>query len=964
MNLAAFPPDAAFLPALAAAWLAASGDVADGLILLPNRRAARALAGAFLQANGGKALLLPRITALSALDETALALAGLDLPPAIQPLRRQALLAQLILKLDGANGAPSNLPSAWALAADLAALLDEADFAGINLATALPGVVAAELAAHWQTTLDFLQILTHAWPKILAAEGALNQAARHAKLLDAQREAWTKNPPPGKIWLVAREADPATARLARTIAALPNGLLIFPGYDDKLPDEAWDALEDSHPQAGIAHLLGAIGARREEILLLPATSKVPTGRVKLLSRALLPAASLAAWQNPTLLDTTGISRLAAQDEEQNATAIAMVLRDALETPGRTAALITPDRALATRVAATLKRFGISADDSAGEPLGSTPPAILLRLLARAAASEFAPLPLLALLKHPLAAAGLPPGRCRELARALERAALRGPRPPPGLEGIRFRLNNPKYRVEADFLTRLERILAPISLPESGNPATALRALLAAAESLAGTAQDSGAAILWSGEAGAALSEHLLEALAAVEPLPDMPAARLADLLDALLAGQVIRRPRAKDGHPRVAIWGVQEAALQSVDVAVLGGLNETVWPAMPDPGPWLSRPMRKAAGLAAPEQQIGAAAHDFFALAASCPTVILAAPKRRDRAPAVPSRWITRLEAMLAGAGQTLPVHPAASWAAQLDMPTARLTRPKPKPLPPAYLRPTTLSISDIATLIADPYAIYARKILGVTKLPALDEESDQSLFGNIVHAGLETFFTLDRDFTAPTATAELTTMLQNAMREERPRAALQHWWEARLERIAAWIVSAEQQRRASNPPVKIAVEVESTLPVPGGFTLKGRADRIEKRADGSVFIMDYKTGSPPSADQVRYGSAPQLPLEAVMAEAGAFGPDFCAPVTELAFWRLSGRHEPGEDKPLFDKKPDELRDVIDQAASNLPALFARFADPATPYLAKPHPSRQTYEDTYAGISRAGEWGGGEDDGS
>jgi ATP-dependent helicase/nuclease subunit B len=964
MNLAAFPPDAAFLPALAQAWLAAPGDVADGLILLPNRRAARALAGAFLQANAGKALLLPRITALAALDETALSLAGLDLPPAIQPLRRQALLAQLILRLDGAKGAPNNLPAAWALAADLAALLDEADFAGIDLATALPGVVAAELAAHWQTTLDFLQILTHAWPKILAGEGALNPAARHAKLLDAQREAWTKHPPPTKIWLVAREADPATARLARTIAALPAGRLILPGYDPTLPDDAWDALEDSHPQAGIAHLLGAIGARREEILLLPASSNVPAGRVKLLSRALLPAACLPAWQNATPLDTTGISLLAAQDEEQNSTAIAMVLRDALETPGRTAALITPDRALATRVAATLKRFGISADDSAGEPLDSTPPAILLRLLARAAISEFAPLPLLALLKHPLAAAGLPPGRCRELARALERAALRGPRPPPGLPGIRYRLKNPEHRAEADFLTRLERIFAPLALPESGNPATTLRALLATAESLAGTDQDSGAAILWSGEAGTALSEHLLEALTALEPLPDMPSARLADLLDAVLAGQVIRRPRAKDGHPRVAIWGIQEAALQSVDVAVLGGLNETVWPAAADPGPWLSRPMRKAAGLPAPEQEIGAAAHDFFALAASCPTVILAAPKRRDRAPAVPSRWITRLEAMLAGAAQKLPAHQAASWAAQLDMPTARLTRPKPKPLPPAYLRPTTLSISDIATLIADPYAIYARKILGIIPPKDLDEESDQSLFGNIVHAGLEKFFTLDRDFTAPTATAELTTMLQNAMREERPRAALQHWWEARLERIAAWIVTAERDRRATNPPIKIDVEVESKLPIPGGFTLKGRADRIEKRADGSVFIMDYKTGSPPSPDQVRYGSAPQLPLEAVMAEAGAFGPEYAAPVTELAFWRLSGRHQPGEDKPLFDKKPDELRDVIDQAAQTLPTLFARFADPTTPYLAKPHPSRQTYEDTYAGISRSGEWGGGEDDGS
>jgi ATP-dependent helicase/nuclease subunit B len=964
MKLAAFPPDAPFLPSLASAWLAAGGDPADGLLILPNRRAARAAAGAFLQANQGRPLLLPRIIALGAIDEAALSLTGgLDLPPAIPPKTRQAVLARLILARNGAGGAPNRLHTAWALAADLAALLDEAAESEIPLRPALEGVVPAELAAHWQTTLQFLEIVTAAWPAILAGMGRLDVATRQAKLFDAQAQAWAANPPVTKTWLVGRNATPALARLARVIAGLPQGLVILPDYDPHLDDASWDALDDSHPQSATARLLAALGARREEILQLPAAaSQVPPGRAALLATALLPAATLNLWRNPATPDTSGLFRLTARDEAEDATAIAMILRDALETPGQTAALITPDRALAARVAAILPRFGVLADDSAGEPLADTPPATLLRLLARAAAAAFAPVPLLALLKHPLTAAGLPPDLCRRNARSLERMALRGQRPPPGFDGIKYCLETRKTpaRAELDFLARLETLLKPVTgLPKDIQPADALRALIEAAEALTATAEEPGAARLWAQEAGTALADHLIELLAALEPLPDMPSADLPEFLDAILAGPVVRKPRTRDGHPRVAIWGVQEAALQTVDVAVLAGLVEGIWPAVPDPGPWASRPMRKAAGLPALEQKIGEAAADFHGLCCRCPTVILAAPTRRARAPAVPARWLTRLDALLAGARSQLKTHPAAAWVKLLDTPAARELRPKPEPRPAGADRPAKLSISDIATLIADPYAIYAKKILKISPLDDLDEESDASQFGEIVHAGLEKFYARNSDVEAPDAAAELTLCLQLALREERPRAALEHWWEARLARIAAWIIPIERdRRRAHGVPIAIALEAEGLYPVSETFTLTGRADRIESRADGTVFIADYKTGTPPKPKDVESGTYPQLPLEAVMAEGGAFGPGFAHPVTELAFWKLSGRHLEGEEKPLFPDEPDRLRAVIEAAAENLPALIEKFADPATPYLAKPHPERGTYKDVYAGISRRNEWGG------
>jgi ATP-dependent helicase/nuclease subunit B len=959
MKLAAFPPEAKFLAALAAAWLNAPGAVDSGLIILPNRRAARALAAAFLPANGGKALLLPRIIAPGAIDEAGLTLAGaLSLPPAIPVPTRQSILARLILALNGANGAPRKLPAAWALAADLAALLDEADEAEIDLAETLPNVVVGELATHWQTTLQFLEIITHRWPEILADRGVINPAARQSALIDAQAAAWRADPPAQKIWLVTAGGNPAITRLAAVVAGLPNGAVVLPGYDRALDDASWDCISDSHAAASIARLLDALGCRREEIALWSApASEIQAGRARLLSQALLPAESLQSWQAQPAFELAGLHRLNARDEQTEATAIAMALRDALEKPGATAALVTPDRGLAVRVTAALKRFGITADDSAGEALNASPPALLLRLLGRAAIAEFAPLPLLALLKHPLTAAGESPAACRAHARALD-LLLRGPRPSPGFDGIKYRLaerGSPELRA---FLDRLEMRLAPVTgLPLAINPADALRVLIEAAELLAATAEAPGTAALWSGEAGTALSDLLAEAMAVLEDQPPIAPGDLPELLDALLEGHVIRRPRSKDGHPRIAIWGVQEAMLQSVDTVLLGGLVEGVWPMLPEPGPWLSRPMRKAAGLQAAECQVGAAAHQFFALSCSCPNVVFSAPLRRDRSPAVPARWLTRLEALLAATGQRLAAHDAAAWAEQLDRPQTRLLRPKPMPRPPELLRPKVFSLTDIATLIADPYAIYAKHVLKLRELDPLDEESDQSLFGNIVHAGLAEFFTPERDFFAADAAAALTLCLQIAMRRERPRAALENWWAARLQRISEWIVEAERERRLLNPPVALAVEKSGQFLVAGEFIVKGRADRIEKRADGSVSIMDYKTGKPPSESAVESGAAPQLPLEAVMAQDGVFGPELQGPVTELSFWKLSGRSSNGEDKPMFANAPDRLQAAIVNAATQLPPLLQKFGKAATPYLATPHPGRTTYHDPYHGVSRRGEWG-------
>ncbi len=1056
LNLFTIPAHVPFLDALAAGWLARAGEdplaIARGMILLPTRRSSRGLAEAFLRVSGGRPLLLPRITALGALDEAPLTLMGaLDLPPAVEEMQRLAAMTRLILAMRGDGGAPASADRAWLLAVELAALMDEAERSEIDLREKLPDAADPAFAEHWAKTLEFLRIVTEAWPAWLADNGLMNPAARQVALLDAQAWAWEDTPPADPILIAGTTAGiPAVARLLKVVTRLPTGQVVLPALDLGMDDDAWEAIEDSHPQAGLARLLADLGATRGDVfgwagpdLSAPAVARTavaspsptvmagldpatpagsvgqrgsdgggadearaagsspamtggaqgrhpPTtdhragttiiprtnpGRFATLSRALLPAQALSAWQSPAPVSLDGLTRLTAADQQEEAEAIAIVLRDTLETPGAQAALVTPDRILAARVTAALARYGIVADDSAGEKLADSPPAVFLRLLARAVADRFAPVPLLALLKHPLTAAGLYPAASRAEARELEVVCLRGPRPPQGLAGLRIAVDRAKSPRLKAFLAQLEHCLEPAIRIETAVASAledALAAIIEAGERLATTIDTPGPSRLWAGEEGAALAERLSAVQAVTPMLPDQRRGVLPGFLDAVLEGAVVRGRRAvrgRDGaeHPRVFIWGLLESRLQSVDRLVLGGLAEGVWPPQTDPGPWLSRPMRRRVGLPSPEVVVGQAAHDFLAATCSAREVVLSCPTRRDNAPAVPARWLTRLDAFLAGQGLPgLPGHPAAEWARAMDLPVGgpRPVKP-PRPNPPVALRPRRLGVTAIETWLRDPYAIHARHILRLEKLKPLDEETDAADYGELVHTALHRFLGEVGSAWPPGAAARLRRMMDVTLRGEGLRPALIAWWAPRLTRIADWVAAHEIERRSKSPPARVKSEVDGQMILhrPGGaFTLRGRADRIEKRADGTLTILDYKTGTVPTRRAVEQGFASQLLLEASMAEAGGFGPDFQAASAELLYWRLTGGAQPGEETALFQKKGDDLADRVAEAKAALERLIDEF-DGGRPYLSHPNAAWAPRYADYAQLARVAEWSQAGEDG-
>ncbi|KDE21552.1 nuclease [Acetobacter aceti 1023] len=1020
MKITTIPAHLPFLDQLALRWIeAANHDVeaiGEGIIVLPGRRAARALTEAFLRYMDGQSVLLPRIVPIGALDEAELGLSAgiggmkaLDLPPAVSGMTRLAVLTRLVLQADKAFGTRPTLDQAWPLAKALADLMDEAEWAGVNLAERLPEAVQENFAEHWQIILRFLEIVTQAWPEWLKENGVMNPVARQVALLDAQADLWRNLVKQGDmtpIWAAGfTHVMPPTISVLKAVLECPCGKVILPGLDMIMAEETFLSLPDSHPQAGLSSLLRNLQITRDNVQVWEGEGK-GSERAATLSRILLPAEALDDWSRPEGAELENVYRLDAADQQEEAVAISMIMRDAIQQPTHRVALITPDRGLASRVATELARWGILADDSAGSSLVDTPAAVLLRLVAQMVDNRFSPVSLLSVLKHPLVACGFSSGSCRATARLLERAVLRGPAPPPGFaalcQAVENALETSNERVKAKleggitadrpfgpvplsaFMQRLMFCLEPIlgwehdvtganvQTPQDIEPHCApmpdlLAALIATVERLACTDEESAVERLWQGEEGNMLASQLTELMLASEVLPPQPPVVLDGLLTAVLAPERVAMRRGGDPkalHPRVLIWGLFESRLQTAETVILGGLSEGVWPPVVDAGPWMSRPMRHRMGLPSPEQAVGQAAHDFFASAAAAETVILSSARRREGSPIVPARWLTRMDAFLEGQKGHIPNHPALMWLQKLDQPNGPVTPVSPpQPMPPVALRPRRLSVTEIETWVRDPYAIYAKHILKLEVLPELEEAADASDYGMIVHKALERWIKAYGVTWPDNAENKLCKLFQESLQEHVLRPALRAWWRPRLMRIARWVAQAEEKRRSKyGVPQAILTEVRGRVSItdaPGGkFDLVGRADRIELSADGHVIVQDYKTGTLPTAKDVMAGWSPQLPLEAAMILRGGFRevPEHSKEISNLIYWRLTGGAEPGEEVAVHTREELSLTDLAEQTWENLLLRIAAYDQPDQPYLSHPHPGREPRFADYAHLARVSEW--------
>lgn len=915
-----------------------------------------------LAANG--AVLLPSIRVIT--DIANHPDVPIVLPEPVSKLRRQLTLAQLVGRLLDADGSIAPQSAKFDLAKSLAGVLDEMQGEGVAVPK-LAKIKVDDQSGHWQRSLNFLNILAQHWTVDHPTDPQDRQRA--AALAFAAK--WAAEPPTHPVIVIGSTGSRGeTALFMRAVAALPQGAVVLPGLDRALSAENWDALTAEgvavdNPQSALAMFCASAGVQLDDIADWSRDTPANTARNALISLALRPAPFTDQWLDHGRrmaddLDAaiSGVSLIEADTPQEEALALALRLRNAAE-QGQSAVLITPDRKLTRRVTAKLERWGILPDDSAGRPLHLTPPGVFLRMIAACMGDRLTPLDLIAVLKHPLTDSGAAEGSSRRFAREYEKSKLRGGAPFVDFQAIKDwadkRDDELARRVWADWV---ERCFAPLAHVAKGDLNTLLEAHLTAADALAAGPLVAENHELWEKETGSkarlVFDSLTREAEAAgVLSVPDYQA-----LFRTVIGAETVREARAS--HPKIAIWGTLEARVESADVVILGGLNDTIWPGVESPDPWLNRAMRAQVGLPPPERLIGLSAHDFQQ-GCGAAELVLSRSVRDGDAPTVASRWMVRILNLMnglakqgEGAVETIKAH-GQHWvdlARLMDRPKERVDAAvRPAPVPPVDARIDRLSVTQVERLIRDPYAVYAAKILQLKRLDPLGREPDAMIHGIALHSVVERFVKNWPVILPENARDTLLAVAEEVLAKEVPWPAVQRIWLARLARIAGWFVEDEAARRVRSSVFKQEVEGQREI-AELGFTLTAKADRIDRDANGGLIIYDYKSGSPPSEPEIKYFKK-QLQLEAAIAAVGGFDEVPAATPSVLEYIGLSGKSmgSVGEVRG----EPTSLQDA--QAVwAELTELMTAYTDPTKGFPARPRMQKMGFAYEFDHLARKGEW--------
>lgn len=952
-------------------------DLSRWTVLVPTRRAARALEDRLFGLSGNRAMLLPRVRPIGDTDEDLLADVFADdtLPAAASRMGQLFLLRTLVGEwadtnpdLPLAQDVSASRGQALGLAQSLAELVThlETEEVSANLMTAF---AALDLAEHRQTIISLLDLVQTELPKRLGQRGLMGPATRRNRLIRLEARRISGGHVQGPIIAAGSTgSNPATRDLLKAIACHPEGAVILPGLDRGLDDAGWAGVSPNHPQHALKILLGHLGVARDGVKeLMPATE-----RQHLVREVMRPAETTELWAGADslprpVLDTAmqGLRLMEAPDRQGEARSIALLLREALETPERTAALVTPDRDLAQMVTAELARWQAAIDDSGGEPLIRFGRAHLCKLLIDCVEEEFAPASLVALLAHPAVTLGFDAEEARALAQLFEVALLRRDLPPTSPQDIAICCTRAKRELVGEthaprlvqamddaawerlalHAARLAAALGPLTSPEVRPLAAHADTLSASLDRLATEAEP---------QPSDRLFAEVMDALR--QESAHHPQGTLREALPSIVWAlrQETLRPQQRGGM-RLSIFGLAEARMIEADLVVLAGLNEGIWPAAADPGPWVNRSMRESLGLAQPERDIGMTAHDLSQGMLHA-NVVLSWSKRAGTAPLMPSRWILRLRALLEKGGiapadqldDTYPRLARALDAAAGDEPIAM---PAPRPL--VRLRPTSFSVTEIERLIRDPYAVYARRVLKLEPLDALGGDADPALRGTLFHDALRRHVE-----TGDGSLASLIAAGEAVFRPYMENSEVRHFWWPRFRRMAEAFIAEDADLRSDVDASLVECKGRITFEAAGvTHTLRARADRIDVVQGQKARLIDYKTGTVPSAKQVESGLHPQLTLEAAMLKRGGFGDTIPADADALIYIQTGGGRTPVTVKRLPDGK--DLRDISATAQKHyegLLRLLAAYQAATQPYVPRARMFKDDDVSDFDHLSRHAEW--------
>ncbi|MEP3347127.1 MAG: double-strand break repair protein AddB [Litoreibacter sp.] len=884
---------------------------------------------------------------------------GAEVPDAVNPLVRRLELAQLVRRLIETEKDFAAKSHTFDLADSLAGLMEEMQGEGIH-PEALADLDVERHSAHWERSQKFLQLVT----KYFGSDAPLNAEARQRVVVNRLIARWEQTPPSHPIIIAGSTGSRGTTRLLmEAVAKLPQGAVILPGFDTDMPARVWAQLDDElvsedHPQYRFHALMRAMEITKDDVPLWTKTPAASPPRNALVSLAMRPAPVTDEWlvEGPKLDDLAGatgaVTLLEAPTPRQEALAIALRLRKAAE-DGKSAALISPDRMLTRQVTAALQRWGIEPDDSAGIPLSQTPSGRILRHTAEVMGRKLASDKLLALLKHPLVAASMRGGHLKHT-RDMELGLLRGGPPFPTRDDVlawaAARKSDEDVQAWANWLWD---IFDAFANSEAGELADLTEHHIALTERLCAGPNADGAGALWDKATGEEATRAITEMRDAAHAGGDMSCADYGDFLHFVLNRHEVRDPNAP--HTGIMIWGTLEARVQGADMVILAGLNDGIWPELPKPDPWLNRQMRRDAGLLLPDRRIGLSAHDFQQ-AIAAPEVWLTRARRNADSETVPSRWINRLTNLLNGLkdGGTQALDAmrerGAEWielAEALDRPRAD-TPPamRPSPIPPIEARPKSLPVTQVETLIRDPYAVYARYVLRLRPLDDLHASADAPLRGLALHDVFDQFIKDTASHLPDNAVEILLTMAAEVFEQKVPWPATRAMWKASLARVAPWFVTTEHNRRQFARPK--FQEEKGAVALDGlNFTLEGRADRIDEAPDGALILYDYKTGTLPTKPQREHFNK-QLPLLAAIADRDGFKGLIRRKVLQADYIGLGS--DPKQEGDRFEHGD------LDKIWDELTALIAAYMEPDKGFSSRRAVFETRWEQSYDHLARFGEW--------
>jgi len=854
---------------------------------------------------------------------------------------------------------------AMALARKLAQVMDIFEHFGLA-GEAMVALLPEEYQSHWQVVAEFLTLMNAKWPTILASIGYITPVARQVQLMDRLALRIEKEQMAGPVIMVGSLGEqPVTRRLIKSISRLQNGYIVIPGLDRFSPQNHWLAEQDgihvtaSHPQHALSQLMAYLDLQPSDFLPLSYADKFDKqGLDYILSMALAPAGHTEDWAKQEAQEKVysfsapfkNHILIEAPDDALQATAIAMVMAQSVqEIPQegiiQQTALVTPDRGLARRVSIELKRWGLEVDDTAGMKMLSTPAGIFFRLIAEVVSQEFSSTALLALLKHPLMSIGAQVYETRLLIRELEISILRGPKIGSGLDIIFSIIEREKQKAKdkddhkkldifvslIDFLQALKNIFMPFQGFEIGAQKYDMTVLLNAHLQVVRTVEEIRAAEpLFQYEDGIALTQEIEAVRDALLIAPfEVTLKQYPQALCQLMEERPVRTRRPK--HPHLFIMGPLEARLHHFDTVIVAGLNEGTWPRDVTSDPWLSRPMRRDLGLPTPEFEIGLSAHDWCQTF-SADQMIFSRSLKVDNSPTVASRWLQRLLTILPKTHVDNMQHKGREilqQASALTLSKHKQEQVRSAPTPPVHLRPDYYSVTTIEKLAEDPYSVFARHILKLNKLSALDEAPHMGDRGLLYHSILDEYY---QDYWSKTRQhnkQELITIAEKYFEIYDPFPAVKALWWPRFLVIADWLI--EMENKESKKLKAIWTEIKGTMVMPLSedhkVTIGARADRINIVEGNKVEIIDYKTGQEPKEKDMFNGTKVQVPLEALIAKSGGFDLGLPYPIIleGMGHYLLKGRDDEDQAKWVrpYDKKGQPIHKEFDQ---NLEDVRARVA--------------------------------------